>query len=248
MVRYRSMDQKSLTILADRIRDGEITQCRMTIMELEDYISYPLENVDLLEMIMFERYPNLIHVFNTGAERIDEDTMKLFIANVLDLTLEERTKKYAMFGRNKIHAGPPPNFVKNVDWPKTSTTTVIGTRVNGAVNGRQQEQQQMHKPQSGQQVSFQEEQHQQQQSQQQQNLQNQQVKLPQSPHFKQQLQSRHQQQQHSRKNVTNFTLNHTALMTAKSFAQINLNITPVAGEPRLEVKRSMWDTVIDSGV
>jgi len=281
LVRYRSMDQKSLTILADRIRDGEITQCRMTVMDLEEYIKYPVENVDLLEMIMFDRYPNLIHVFHTGAEGIDEDTMKFFIANVLELTLQERTEKFGKFGRYGIQEDYPSDFVNTTDVTKSTTATIVGTRMNETAFGHQL--QQMHAQQSGMHLKMQQNQHQQQQqqnqlqkqeqkqhpwrqinSQQQQNQQilgeqlqqnqNQQHPNNQNPqlHYKQQLQNQHKQQQKQTQKIeSNFTLNNTnntALMTTKSFARMNLNITPGAEEPHVEVKRSMWEKVMNFGV
>jgi len=283
LVRYRSMDQKSLTILADRIRDGEITQCRMTVMDLEEYIKYPVENVDLLEMIMFDRYPNLIHVFHTGAEGIDEDTMKFCIANVLELTLQERTEKFGKFGRYGIQEDYPSDFVNTTDVTKSTTATIIGTRMNEAAFGHQQ--QQMHAQQSGMHLKIQQNQKQQQQQQQQNQLQKQEQKQQpwrqinsrqqqhqqllgeqlqqnqnqqhpnnQNPqlHYKQQLQNQHKQQQKQTQKIeSNFTLNNTnntALMTTKSFARMNLNITPGAEEPHVEVKRSMWEKVMNFGV
>mmetsp|Transcript_10413 Transcript_10413/g.19364 ORF Transcript_10413/g.19364 Transcript_10413/m.19364 type:complete len:533 (-) Transcript_10413:35-1633(-) len=95
------MDQFSLTQMAHQIQMGRITRCKMTVMELDNFLSYPLSNKELLDMLMFSSYTNLIHIFNSGgAQKIDDDVTEYFVANVLNLSEEERRRH--KFGKNAI--------------------------------------------------------------------------------------------------------------------------------------------------
>jgi len=95
------MDQFSLTQMAHQIQMGRITRCKMTVMELDNFLSYPLSNKELLDMLMFSSYTNLIHIFNSGGvQKIDDDVTEYFVANVLNLSEEERRRH--KFGKNAI--------------------------------------------------------------------------------------------------------------------------------------------------
>ncbi len=69
-------------------------------MELEHYVSYPLQNEDLSGMMKGGNFTHLIHIFNTGAKKIDEEIVEEFVADVLMLSSNERAEH--KFGRNVI--------------------------------------------------------------------------------------------------------------------------------------------------
>jgi len=99
---YFTFDQQALTRVADQIKDGIITDCKLTVMDLEHFISYPLSNEELLDMMKDSSYTNLIHIFNTGAEEIDVSVTEQFVSDVLKLTDEQRAMH--KFGKNIITA------------------------------------------------------------------------------------------------------------------------------------------------
>ncbi len=99
---YYTFDQQALTRVAELIKYGVITDCKLTVMDLEHFISYPLSNEELLDMMKNSSYTNLIHIFNTGAEGIGDSVTEQFVADVLKLSDEQMATH--KFGKNIITA------------------------------------------------------------------------------------------------------------------------------------------------
>lgn len=95
-------DQIALYEIARRYDLGVDTKCQLVSMDHDGYVSYPRTDGEIKRMTNQAAYPYLIHILNSyKAESLDRETVEAFVADVLQLSQEE--KEGHKFGKAVIH-------------------------------------------------------------------------------------------------------------------------------------------------
>mmetsp|Transcript_3813 Transcript_3813/g.8113 ORF Transcript_3813/g.8113 Transcript_3813/m.8113 type:complete len:374 (-) Transcript_3813:103-1224(-) len=92
-------DQASINYV---IENEYSNHCKMVGLDVEDYLTYPNGDDELIHVIFEKHFSPLIHIFNSCfAQKVSPEVMEKFVADVLDLNDSERNEH--KYGKSVIH-------------------------------------------------------------------------------------------------------------------------------------------------